>query len=219
MRGLLEGFLIRQLRRDLRQVDWIGEVPELPPERPVVLYANHAAFHDALVLGFLARHILGREPCVWMEEYDRLPLFRRVGALPFPRNDPSRRSATIRRTIARMRNPSTAFVYFPEGELHPFEEGLQEFPADVFSRLERAFPPALWWPVALRVSSWNSARPTATLIGGTVELQPMGNEWERLAALLRDLGDRSAPRTTLLEGRRGPEERWGWAARLLERHR
>lgn len=195
----------------------MGDLPRLPVGRPVVIYANHPAFHDALVLGFLARRVLHREPCVWMEEYRRFPVFRRVGALPFPAEDPNRRAATIRRTIARMRDPRTAFIYFPEGRLQPFEEGLREFSPEVFSRLERVFPPSLWWPVALKVSICDSARPTATLIGGSVEEGAIGGEREKLASLLAGLADRKAKRITLLEGRRGPDERWRWAARLLER--
>ena len=219
MRWLLERLLVRQLRRDLRRIEWIGELPRIPPDRPVVIYSNHVAFHDSLVLGFLTRRVLQRQPCVWMEEYDRFPIFRRVGALPFPPDDPRRRAATIRRTVERMGDLRAALIYFPEGRLHPPEEGVLEFPPDLFFRLERAIPPAYWWPIALKLSSWESARPTATLIGGAVESRPAGDEREKLASLLPGLADHTAARITLLEGRRGPDERWGWAARLLGKSR
>ena len=215
MRGLLERFLVRQLRRDLRRIEWIGGLPRLPADRPVVIYANHTAFHDSLILGFLARRMLGREPCVWMEEYDRFPVFRWVGALPFPPDDPNRRYATIRRTAARMRDPRTALIYFPEARLHPFEEGVLEFPPEVFPRLGEVLPASLWWPVALKLSIWETARPVATLTGGVAETKPRGDERERLASLLPRLENVEGKRTFLLEGKRGPDERWGWAARLL----
>lgn len=216
MRRLLERLVVSQLRRDLRRIEWIGALPQVRDDRPLVIYANHQAFYDGLVLGFLARRVLRRQPIVWMEEFDRFPAAGWLGALPFPPNDGVRRVATIRRTVERLRRDTgSAFIYFPEGRLHPFDEELLDFPVDAMGRLARAFPPCWWWPVALGISSWDTARPVATLIGGSIDPQPPADARSQLRSLKSQLADREATRITVLEGKRGPDERWAWAARLL----
>lgn len=222
MRALLERAVAAQLRRDIRRVEWLGSLPKIPEDRPVVIYSNHQAFYDGLVLGYLARFVLGRRPCVWMEEFQALPAAGWLGALPFPPEDRDRRARSIRRAVERMRSDAgTAFIYFPEGRLHPFDEDLLDFPADALTRLGRVFPPSYWWPVGVRVWTWNTVRPVATLVGGAVEDRPPDDPRARLEDLTSELvgiGSSShgePARTTLLEGRRGPDERWAWVGRLF----
>ena len=70
-----------------RSAAWSGSTREPPslPDAPVVLYANHHGFHDGYLLWQLVGHALGRPVVIWMEEWERAPLFGPVGALPFPR--------------------------------------------------------------------------------------------------------------------------------------
>lgn len=212
----------RSLRRAFRRVCWVGPWPELAPDRPVVLYANHHGFYD----GYLARLVaqqLGRPTLTWMAEWDRFPFFAAVGAQPFPPDDARRRAATVRRTARRMQaDPSLVTVLFPEGRLHPPEDGLDAVPAAHFRRLAALLPPCQWWPVAMHVTWWGEAHPTALLAGGPVRTDLDGREMERLADVWERLKTPDpTPRTTLLDGRPGPDERWhlgplrGWFERYL----
>jgi hypothetical protein len=202
----------RALRRTFRRITWV-EPPPLPPaERPVVLYANHHAFHDSYVLGWLVERALARRTVVWMAALDRFPFFAPLGALPFPPDSARRRAATVRTTRALMaRDPRTTLVYYPEAALGPAEAGLAPFPAERIPRLARTLPAAVWWPVALRVTGFESERPTVLLAAGAPHAAD-GGERERLEALLARLAApaaRSGP--VVLEGRAGADERWDFA--------
>ena len=206
--------LERSLRRAFRRIVWVGELSPPPRDRPVVIVANHHLFHDAQVLGWMIARVLRRPGIVWMEELDRFPFLAPLGPLPFPIADPARRVTTIRRTIREMRSdPSTVLLYFPEGELHDADDGVASFPASRLVRLERALPPATWWPVALRLGGSHEARPVAWLTGAPPQPRVAGTERETLAALLRQLAaPAQQPQTVLLEGTPGPNERWDFSA-------
>ena len=202
--------LTRSLRRKFRRIVWAGPWHAPGPDRPCVLYAHHHAFYDAQILGLLSERILGRHTVVWMEDLDRFPFLAVLGALPFPRDDTARRLRTIRHTVRLMRRrPDTMLIYFPEAHLHPAEDGIREFPADRFERLDRVLSPASWWPVVLRVSGWHDATPTATLTGGIPQDRPTGYEWDTLSTLSDTLArGRLREQRTLLDGRPGPNVRW-----------
>lgn len=179
-----------------------------------MLYANHHAFYDAQILGYLIEVVLGRRSVVWMEELDHFPFLAVLGARRFPPWDPGSRLSTIRETGRLMAaDPATTLIYFPEGHLHPFDEGVLPFPDDRLQRLGRVLPPAQWWPIVLSVTGWNEATPSAILTGGTSHRSPpvaARAELQRMQASL------SAPvrpdDRLLLDGRPGPNERWDLSA-------
>jgi hypothetical protein len=202
--------LARTLRHTFRRIVWVGPWDPPPADTPVILYANHHAFYDAQVLGFLLECVLERHTIVWMEDLDRFPFLAVLGAQTFPRNDGSRRFRTIRETQRLMaRRPNTALIYFPEGDLHGADEGVHRFPPDQCLRVGSVLPSAQWWPVGLRIADWHDATPTVYLNGAPAHATPDGNERERLTTLLQDLNDPADDiRRVLLEGRPGPHERW-----------
>lgn len=205
--------LERTLRREFRQIVWLGDdIPELP-RQPVILYANHHAFFDGMVLGYLIERILQRPAVLWFQELERFPFFRILGALPFPAAAAQTRATTVRTTQRRWRtDPRTVMIYFPEGKLHAWEEGLAWPADDRFARLERLADDIIWWPVALRVAGWEDHRPTMYIKAGQPQRGTTGMERAHLEALMTALErpDRHAQRV-LLEGRRGPHDRWDFS--------
>lgn len=218
---LVARLMLRSLRKAFRRICWVGPAPNLDPHRPVVLYANHHTFYDGYVLWLLARKMLGRAPITWMAEWDRFPLFGAVGALPFPPDDPQRRLQTILTTRRRMKeDSSTILLYFPEGVLHPPEEGILPISAEDINRLDRVLPEKQWWPVAIHLTTRGESMPTLQLSGGVPHSRTDGSEMERLRSCLNAL--RSSAHTcseVLLEGRKSPDENWdlsilgGWFER------
>ena len=197
------GLMKHSLRTAFRRVCWVGRRPSLPHDRPVVLYANHHNFYDGYLLWLVTARWLERRGLVWMEDADRFPFFKAQGALPFPPDDARRRAAAIRRTIRRFeRDARTVLVYFPEGHLHPPEDGLLPFAPEAMQRLDRLLPNTVWWPVAVHATWWGEPRPTALLTGGMPHEQVDGGERAHLEALWQNLRCR-VPQTyhTLLTGR------------------
>lgn len=215
--AVVERLIERDLRRTFRRVVWVGLEPwrgpaaDLSLDRPLVVYTNHHAFHDGYFLWLLARRVMGRRPLIWMNEWERTPLFGPLGALPFPVDEPGRRLTTIRETARRLRDrPEHVLFYFPEGELRPPDAGVAEFSPSTFGRLAKLLPPATqWWPVGIRVTWWGEDRPTVLLGGGAPHDAPSGDERERLCRVLADLrAARPGTGRTLLDGRPSAHERW-----------
>lgn len=215
MRKAATRMIVSDLRKAFRRVVWVGDPPVLPPDRPVVLYANHHVYADSYLLFHLITQVLERPFLVWMEAWDKAPMFGPVGALPFPANDARQRVRTIRETARRMEaDPRSTLLLYPEGHMGVPEAGLAPFAADL-PRLSRLLPEsASWWPVGVRTSWWGESRPTALLRAGSLHDTPDGTEADRLRAVLRQLETaRPDDLTTgharvLLDGTPGPDERW-----------
>ena len=216
---------IRGELKALRRVVGVGAADPAPGQ-PLVLYANHHVYADSFVLWHLVTQTWGRPMVVWMETWDRAPLFGPVGALPFPADDARRRVRTMRETARRMATaPRSALYLYPEGAMRVPEDGLGPFRADL-PRLARVLPDAVAWvPVGTHVSWWGENRPTAVVAVGTAHDAPDGGERQRLEAALDraravrpdDLDAGSA--ALLLEGPKGPDERFDLSrlAGLFER--
>jgi hypothetical protein len=207
---VVEGMMLRSLRRNFRRVCWVGDLPDLPADQPVILYTNHHSFYDGYLIWLMAQRLLKRPVLTWMAEFDRFPFFAASGALPFPPDDPKRRAATLRYTARLFQDkPETLFFYFPEGELHRPEEGLLPFDGDALVRLNRLFPTAIWWPFGIHVTWWGDALPTALLGAGTPHAHATGEEHAQLEAVWQTVRG-AAPEETrpLLDGQTGPNESW-----------
>lgn len=207
--------MLRDVRQAFRRVVWLSEAPPSAPDGPTVLYSNHHGFHDGYLLWLLVTHTLGRPVVIWMEEWERAPLFGPVGALPFPVENPRARMATLRETARRMTvDPRTVLLLFPEGDLRAPDTGLGPFKADV-ARLARVLPEATqWWPVGLRATWWGEDRPTALIAAGPPHAVPDGSEHDRLQAVLDRLMAASPAALDegrarlLLDGAPSAHERW-----------
>ena len=219
-RRFAERTIRSELRSGLRRV--VGDLEADPaPGRPLVVYANHHVYPDSFLLWLLTTQVWGRPMVVWMEAWDRAPLFGPVGALPFPDDDPRRRLRTIRETARRMTTSSrTALYLYPEGAMRLPGDGLGPFRADL-PRLARVLPDATWVPVGIATEWWGENRPTAVLAMGEVHDAPDGRERERLEDALE--AARSARPAdglpVLFEGAPGADERWDLSrlAPLFER--
>lgn len=210
LRAAIESVVLSDLRKAFHRVWDAGISVDLDPHRPVVLYANHHSFFDGHLVWLVARQSMTRQTMTWMQEWHRFPFLRAAGALPFPDDDSPARSSTMRETKRRFtENPRSALILFPEGAMHPAEEGILPFSDGRLERLSRIFPQALWCPVAIH-SSWREGdRPDAFLATGSVQDQIYGDEDERLRRLLGEMPARSLrPSSLLLTGRASANERW-----------
>lgn len=217
---LVEVLLRSDLRRAFHRIYWVGPWPPDLPEGPVIAYANHHHVYDGHLGWLLFQDRLNRSATLWMAEWSRFPFFGAVGAQPFPRDDASRRAATLRRTARRFRDdPETVLIYFPEGELHPPDDGLRSFEAPALRRLSDLYPEATWWPFAIHVTWRGHERPTAFLTGGPGH-DVDGRERDRLSETLATLPGNDTSHRTLLRGRRERAERWdlSFAAPFFERY-
>lgn len=105
----------RSVRKRFHTVYWTP--PEVDIQPPAIFVPNHHGWFD----GYLMFHVvtqLGIPTLDWIQEFDSFPLFAKIGGLPYPLNDPDRRTATVRKTIRLMKNDGWSLLLFAEAELH-----------------------------------------------------------------------------------------------------
>ncbi len=213
----VSAMMVRDLKGAFSRVEWVGPWPEVRADRPVGFLATHHTFFDGYAGHLVARRVFGRRVLTWMQEWHRFPFFGAVGALPFPDVGPdaaAERAATLRRTIRLMASPAWALLYFPEGVLHPADEGVAPFAAGpLLARLARLVPPTTWLPLAIYAVFEDDARPVLRIAAGTPQDHVGSDERERLSDLHDALrARRLGPSWTLLDGRAGPASRWDFRA-------
>jgi 1-acyl-sn-glycerol-3-phosphate acyltransferase len=174
---IVDRMIRSSIRSRFRNLYWLP--PSMPLNGPVILAANHHGWHDGYVM-YHAVTQLHLPSMMWVEEFQAFPLFRHVGAMPFPRSSASDRAATIRKTVRQMQEGDRSLVIFPEGVLHrgpallPFAKSL-EFVAE-------KVPKALVIPVALRYDASLHERPECFIgFGDPVERGKDLSERTRLA--------------------------------------
>jgi 1-acyl-sn-glycerol-3-phosphate acyltransferase len=135
------------------------------------LVANHHGWHDGYLM-YLAASQLGLLVVDWIQEFDSFPAFGNIGGMPFPADDPLRRTQTIRKTIRAMRTSGTSLILFAEGTLHrpdlllPFGKSLELVSGKV--------PGVTVIPVAIRYEQAMHERPEAYIMFGAPI--PLGEE-------------------------------------------
>jgi 1-acyl-sn-glycerol-3-phosphate acyltransferase len=211
--------MIADLRKHYRRVVLLGEWRRFPPDRPVVLYANHHGFFDGHLLWYLTDQIQKRQPLTWMEELYRFPFFAAIGALPFD-SSPEVRVQTLRETARQFTiNPATNLIYFPEGRIHPREEGLLPLDSRQFERVNRVLGEPLWCPSAIHLTEWGESRPTIILALGSIHEGSQGDQPERLKHILERARQPVSEGNyhVILEGPGSPNERWDfrWSKRFF----
>lgn len=170
--GIVGSFVDKMIRRSMKRT-FRGIYWTPPREKiigPAILVPNHHGWHD----GYVMYHVvcaLGL-PCVsWSEEYDESPLFRHVGAMPFPAADPLGRAVTIRKTIRFMREQKSSLALFAEGELHR-PPTLRDFGRGI-ELIAAAVPGVKVIPVAMRYELSMHERPECHVVfGDAVTLGP-----------------------------------------------
>ncbi len=105
----------RSVRRAFHSVYW--SPPPETPTPPAIFVINHHGWHDGYLM-YLAATRLGIRVVDWIQEFEAFPLFAKVGGMPFPKDDPVGRAATIRRTIRLMRDERRSLLLFAEGVMH-----------------------------------------------------------------------------------------------------
>ncbi|RYG40379.1 hypothetical protein EON79_22700 [bacterium] len=199
------------VRKSFHSVQW--RPPAGLPEGPKIFAANHHGWHDGYLL-YVACTAMNVPVVDWIAEFDAFPLFAKVGGMPFPPSDPSRRAATVRKTIRLMKDEGRSLMLFAEGILHrppellPFGRSLEVVAAKTGAAV---IPTAIRYEIAMH------ERPEPFLLfGAPVEPGPKLAERSRLA--VRRLLDEGATLIrhdeavfeTLVAGTKDVNERMKW---------
>lgn len=155
---MVGGMIRRTLKKQFHSVYW--RPPNPVPSGPVIFTCSHTMWHDGYLM-YRAVMELGLPTLDWIAEFDAFPLFRKVGGLSYPPNDPARRAATLRESIRLMKNEKRSLILFSDGNLRrPYEDWQVGRAVEVVAK---HVPEATVLPVAIRAELSLHQRPVAYL--------------------------------------------------------
>ena len=137
-----------------------------PRDRPLILYANHSSWWDALMI-FQVGRACGFEQYAMMEERQlrAYPLFRKLGAFSVVRERPREAVRSIEYAGGLLRNTDRVLWIFPQGRTLPADQRPLRFYAGAAHIIEQAGG-AYAAPVALRYEFLDDFRPEALVRAG-----------------------------------------------------
>lgn len=163
------------------------------PNTPIIFTLNHNGWHDGYVM-YLVLKRLGIEGVDWIQEFDSFPLFRYVGGMPFPKENPLVRANTMRKSIRLLRESEKALVLFPEGVLHA-GPGVLEL-GQALALMCKKVPEATLVSISISYPMGIHERPTAYILMGEMQSaseyeseswrRTMEGELSRLTALIAE---------------------------------
>jgi 1-acyl-sn-glycerol-3-phosphate acyltransferase len=176
---------------------------------PFVFVPNHHGWFDGYLM-FIALTKLEVHFVDWITEFDAFPLFGKVGGMPFPADDPQRRTATIRQTLKLMRG-GRSLLLFAESHLH-YPPDLLPF-SRVLDTISTKVPQAKFIPVAIRYELALHERPEAFLsFGDAVSGSSLAEQAREAVKNLLDSAHQRIPTREgfepLFHGTKDVNERW-----------
>ena len=169
--------LIRRRFESLR-VAGLEKMRDWPRDAPLILYANHSSWWDALVIFQLGR-ACRLEQFAMMEEKQlrEYPLFRRLGAFSVVRESPRAAARSVKYAAGLLRGTDRALWIFPQGETRPNDIRPLKFFSGVAHVIKRAGV-AYAAPVALRYEFLDEFKPQAFARIGALQRLNAGENFQ-----------------------------------------
>ena len=207
---MIQASMASDLKKAYKEVRWVGNFPTLPENESVFFYMNHQHYFDGHLVWLLGWRIFKRPFWVWMEEWDRFPFLRVLGALPFPKNDLRKRIKVMQFTQEALKKEKRDIYFFPEATLHSPQEALLTFPSRIFERMDTLTHHKHWLPIAIKAYITTDARPILLVTCGEMHSQIDGQERQRLENALDKLSQHTLPQTLLFSGTPNPDTLWNF---------
>jgi 1-acyl-sn-glycerol-3-phosphate acyltransferase len=209
-------YVQRLMTRSFHSVRLLGEPPDPPREKPVLIVANHVTWWDGFFIYMLNARLLHRKLHVMMleEQLRRYRFFSRLGAFGIAQGHPRSVRASLAYSAGILQNPSHCLCIFPQGSMHRAHDRPLGFKRGVEMVLTMYGGEASILPVAIACEFLSDRKPEAFLLADrTYAVRGnafQGREWlERLQESQMDrldamIGAREAGR--ILVGRSGSED-------------
>jgi 1-acyl-sn-glycerol-3-phosphate acyltransferase len=161
------GHAVERLRQGFHGVRLLGPVPRVvPPETPLVVYANHASWWDPLAaLGTKPILFPGRTDAyapIDAEMLERYGIFRWLGFFGVDRDSPRGASRFLDEAADILRRPGSVLYVTPQGRFADVRERPLGFRRGI-AHLALRVPEAVFLPLAMECTFWEESRPELLL--------------------------------------------------------
>lgn len=112
-------YILRQFRKHFYGLYFLGEIPAIDPELPLLITPNHSTWWDGFFLYILNKRVLKRKLHLMMleEQLSKYRFFSRIGAFGIEPGLPRRAYAALKYSAEVLRDPENALCIFPQGVL------------------------------------------------------------------------------------------------------
>jgi 1-acyl-sn-glycerol-3-phosphate acyltransferase len=117
-------YVRRLMKKSFQAVRLLGEPPDPPRNKPVLIVANHGTWWDGFFIYVLNEQVLHRRLYVMMleQQLKKYRFFRRLGAFGISPGHPRSVRAALTYSANLLRDPSNCLCVFPQGSLHRIRE-------------------------------------------------------------------------------------------------
>jgi 1-acyl-sn-glycerol-3-phosphate acyltransferase len=174
---LFDRYIMRLMRRSFHAAHLIGDVPELKPDKPLLLMPNHNSWWDGFFIHLLNKHSYNRKIYIMMleEQLRKYWFFRSVGAYSIDPGKPRSVIESLEYTSGIMKQEGGAalFCLFPQGELLPYGAPLN-YERGYKWIVKRSDGAAILLPLAMKVEQRIEQRPEVFfLFGNPIDVSSM----------------------------------------------
>ncbi len=214
LRRFFASYATGYLRRHFHTVRLLAEVgPPHVATEPIVVFSNHAAWWDPLILLFVARTFFPEHAAygpMAASALARYGFFKRLGFFPVETGTTRGAAQFLRTAEAVLAQPRSALFLTPQGRFADVRAPLVFAPG--IEHLVARLPQVRFLPLALEYTFWEERKPEVLLAFGAEGIDQLGPTQARLAAAAQ----RREPNEwqILLRGRTGvnwPYDLWRWA--------
>ncbi len=172
--ALFRPYLRWLCKRRFNAVEVLGELPQLPPDLPILLLPNHATWWDGFFPYLLNDAVLRRKYYIMMLEH-RLKefwFFRFLGAFSINQQSPKGIITTLDYTASLLAlrptttTPAPCVVMFPQGELRAWNKRPLGYTRGIERLLGKISTPCIVLPLAMRVELLSEEKPFVGIMFG-----------------------------------------------------
>jgi hypothetical protein len=112
-------YIRRLMKKSFHAVHLVGDPPDVAPDMPLLVVANHGTWWDGFFIYLLNKTVLQRTLNIMMLEGQlaRYPFFRWLGAFGIEQGRPRGVISSLAYSAAVLEDPSSLLCIFPQGEM------------------------------------------------------------------------------------------------------
>lgn len=160
-RMLFNPYIKRLLRKNFSHFYLINEPPRIDESEGLIVTPNHFSWWDGFFIDYVMRYYTKKKIHILMleEQLKRYWFFRKLGAYSIDLNNPKKMIESIRYTQEIVNNPENFVVYYPQGEIRPYDERPLRIKPGLKKVLRGVQQKIMVVPAAFKIQHGNEPKP------------------------------------------------------------
>jgi 1-acyl-sn-glycerol-3-phosphate acyltransferase len=160
-RFIFNPYLNRLLRNNFSHFYLVNEPPAVDDGHGLIVTPNHFSWWDGFFIDYVLRRYSARRLHIMMLENQlrRYRFFRKLGAYSVDPKDRESITESLRFTAQILNNPGNLVVYYPQGEIQPYDKRPLQVKTGLRRVLQLTTIPVAVVPTAFKIQYAHERRP------------------------------------------------------------